>query len=154
MKNIFFFCMLIAFSFQSCKSSKVPSLVHQSEKLKIERLTKHSFRHTSYLQTKSVGKVGCNGMIVIEGDEAIVFDTPSYNEDSKELIDWIQTAMKAKITAVVATHFHIDCLGGLQAFHEEGVASYANTETIALAKADGRTAPLNGFSGLKKITSW
>ena len=54
-----------------CKVEKTP-LSHETETLKILQLTKHTFKHITYLQTESFGKVACNGMIVIDNGEAIV----------------------------------------------------------------------------------
>lgn len=82
-------------------------------------------------------------MVYLNGDEAIVFDTPINDKASAELIHWIG---EKKIKAVVVTHFHIDCLGGLNAFHSTGIPSYAAHQTIALAKGNGtETVPKNGF---------
>ena len=81
-------------------------------------------------------------MVYLHGNEAIVFDTPTNNKASSELIDWIG---KKRIKAVVATHFHNDCLGGLAQFHKEGIPSHANHTTIALAKASKEIVPQNSF---------
>ena len=42
-------------------------------------------------ETESFGKVACNGMIVVDDDEAIVFDTPVNNEVSEELLKWLKS---------------------------------------------------------------
>ncbi len=103
--------------------------------------------HVSYLATKSFGKVACNGMVLIDDKEAIVFDTPTDDSVSLELIRWIEQDKKASVKAVVINHFHIDCLGGLQVFHERNIPSYANNLTIDLAKADDAILPQHGFDG-------
>ncbi len=115
-----------------CSKQEQSPIVYESENLKIEKVTDHIYVHVSYLQTEDFGKVGCNGMIYINGEEAIVFDTTVDDESSKELIDWIQDEQKKTIKAVVTTHFHHDCLGGLQAFHDRQVDSYANVVTLSL----------------------
>lgn len=120
------------------------SLYH-SESLKIHRLTKHTLIHESYLETESFGKVSCNGLIYYSGQEAIVFDTPTTNSASMELIAWLEETLHLKVTMVVVTHFHHDCLGGLHAFHEAGAASYGNELTILLAKEHQYTPPQNAF---------
>ncbi|WP_432264965.1 subclass B1 metallo-beta-lactamase [Croceitalea rosinachiae] len=122
--------------------------VHQSEKLKIERITDRLFVHISYLETNDYGKVTCNGMVYINEEEAIIFDTPTTNEASKELIEWLADK---KINAVVATHFHEDCLGGLGEFHSKGIPSYASNLTIEFAKKNTEILPQNGFDKAQKI---
>lgn len=84
-------------------------------------------------------------MIVINGGEALVFDTPADNESSKELISWLETEQKLKVKGVLATHFHDDCVGGLDAFHAKGIPSYGSFKTNSLAKAEGNLVPENGF---------
>jgi len=126
--------------------------VYHSDQLIITRLSTHSYVHTSYLYTNSFGKVPCNGMIVLHKKEAVVFDTPANDTSSAELINWIQQKAKSQIKAIIPTHFHNDCLGGLKAFHEVNAASYANNTTIALAKAQQYTVPENGFTDQLSLT--
>ncbi|HEU4608625.1 MAG TPA: MBL fold metallo-hydrolase, partial [Chitinophagaceae bacterium] len=48
--------------------------------------------------------------------------------------------------AVIPTHFHNDCLGGLKAFDKHHIPSYAYFKTIALAKENNFAIPRNSFS--------
>ncbi|WP_339878706.1 subclass B1 metallo-beta-lactamase [uncultured Algoriphagus sp.] len=119
--------------------------VYESETLQIEQISPNTFVHISYLNTDDFGKVACNGMIVLNDGEALVFDTPANDDASLELINWIENDQKANVNGVVATHFHWDCLGGLNEFHAKGIPSYASDKTIELAKTAGYTTPENGF---------
>lgn len=118
---------------------------YQSENLIINKLSDHVYQHVSYLNTESFGRVACNGMIVVNGGEAVVFDTPATNETSEELIGYLTGKLHTKIKGVVATHFHADCVGGLDAFHQKGVPSYAENRTIAFLKGNESSQPQNGF---------
>ena len=150
-KNIFLFIQTIfVFIFFQCSTSELKE-GYRSENLEIYPLTEGTFVHQSYLQTQDFGNVGCNGLIFVNGNEAIVFDTPTSDSVSNELINWVHQQLNCKIKAVVATHFHGDCLGGLKAFHEAGIASYANELTIELAKEDNEIVPENGFNNQQKI---
>lgn len=122
-----------------------PKTVYQSADLTITQIAKNSFIHVSFLQTNDFGKVACNGMLVRNGNEIIVFDTPTNDKSSEELIKWIQETLHCKINAVVPTHFHDDCLGGLNAFHVNKIPSHANFKTIELAKEKKYTVPQNSF---------
>ena len=119
--------------------------VYESETLQIEQISPNTFVHISYLNTDDFGKVACNGMIVLNDGEALVFDTPANDDASLELINWIENDQKAKVNGVVATHFHWDCLGGLNEFHAKGIPSYASDKTIELAKTAGYPTPEYGF---------
>lgn len=133
--------ILLLFSF----SSFAQKTIYESETLQIEQISPNTFVHVSYLNTDDFGKVACNGMIVMNGGEALVFDTPANDEASLELLDWLEKDQQTTVKGVVATHFHWDCLGGLNEFHSRGIPSYASSKTIGLAKTAGYPIPENGF---------
>ena len=122
-----------------------PKEVYRSENLIITQIAENSFEHTSFLQTNDFGNVPCNGVIVRNNKETIIFDTPTNDRNSEELIEWITKVLKCKINAIIPTHFHNDCLGGLTAFHEKKIPSYSYFRTIALAKENSFTVPQNSF---------
>lgn len=122
-----------------------PKEVYKSENLIITQISENSFVHTSYKQTTDFGNVPCNGLIVRNNGEAIIFDTPTNDEASKVLIKWTDE-IHVNINAVIPTHFHDDCLGGLYAFHENNIPSYAYNKTIELAKENNLTPPQNSFA--------
>ena len=132
-----------------CSSSSqtkfAPKEVYRSSTLVITQLSEHSFQHTSYKQTNDFGKVPSNGLVVCNSGESDVFDTPTNDEQSKELLRWIRDSLRCRVMAVIPTHFHDDCLGGLKAFHEQGISSYAHFNTIELARENGYTVPVNSF---------
>jgi metallo-beta-lactamase class B len=107
------------------------SVVYQSDKLIITRIAPQTYVHTSYLQTNDFGKVPCNGMVVVDGTDAAIFDTPVNDSSAVELIDYLK-AQHIKPAAVVATHFHGDCVGGLKVFQDQHIPSYATEQTISL----------------------
>lgn len=143
---LIFFFVLIA-----CQDKFEP-MGYTSEHLLIKQITANTFVHTSFLATDSYGKVPCNGMIVINNGEALVFDTPVYSKDSKALIDWITDDLSCELKGVVATHFHNDCLGSLDVFHSYGIPSYASAHTVALAKKDSLEFPQHTFQDYKALT--
>jgi metallo-beta-lactamase class B len=142
--NLPAFFLLFIFSVQSLFAQQTQS-IYRTESLEIEQISQNTFVHISYLETQDFGKVGCNGMIVINGGEALIFDTPTDDEASQELINWIENEKKVKLKAVLATHFHNDCVAGLKAFHANGVPSFGSHKTIDLAKAAGDQVPEKGF---------
>jgi metallo-beta-lactamase class B len=139
--------VLVALLILGCKASdsKATHSVYTSETLLLTQLTPKVYQHTSYLQTQSFGKVACNGMVVIDQNEAVIFDTPADAATSLELIAWVEQDLKYTIKAIIPTHFHADCLGGLAEFHKKNIPSYANTLTITLAAGQQYTLPQNSF---------
>ncbi|MEN2282420.1 subclass B1 metallo-beta-lactamase [Algoriphagus sp. SE2] len=143
MKSTYFFFVLFLLTFSLFAQEN--TFVYKSETLQIEQISDNTFVHISYLNTDDFGKVACNGMIVINAGDALVFDTPANEEASLELIDWLENDQQAKVKGVVATHFHWDCLGGLNEFHSKGIPSYASAKTIDLAKSAGYPVPEISF---------
>lgn len=135
--------------FSGCSSRKeatfVPKTVFESPELVITQVAPHTYVHTSYLNTQSFGKVPCNGMIVKNENETIVLDTPADNKTAAVLINWIRNDLKSSINAVVPTHFHEDCLGGLEEFHKNRIPSYAYYKTVEIAESKGFAVPKNRF---------
>jgi len=150
MKKIFVYPLFLLVLF-NCQVKKTP-ISYETETLKIDQLTEHTFQHVTYLQTESFGKVACNGMIVIDNGEAIVFDTPNTDAESEELIQWIENKLHCTIKAVIATHFHADCLGGLKAFHNRNIPSYAYAKTLELAALNNAPIPQNAFTSTLELS--
>lgn len=117
--------------FTICSMSYGMDLTYDSDILKIERLAEHSYCHISYLQTDSWGKVACNGLIIVENGKAVILDTPVDNESSKQLINYLQSK-GIEIKAIVPTHFHKDCVGGLSEFKKEAIPIYISQRTLKL----------------------
>ena len=122
-----------------------PKIVYKTANLVITQISENAFEHTSYLQTDDFGNVPCNGLVVRNSGETIVFDTPTKDESADELIRWVKRKLNCKINAIVPTHFHNDCLGGLRSFHKAGVPSYAYFKTIEFATAEKSVLPENSF---------
>jgi len=154
-KNLIFFLIVTLSAFKSSAQKHIlfkPKIIFESKDLVITQITPNSFKHTSYLQTNDFGNVPCNGLIVRDQMEAIVFDTPTNDSASASLIHFIQSNLHAKIKAIIPTHFHNDCLGGLKAFHNNNISSYAYFKTIELAKENKSELPVNSFSDPLKLS--
>ncbi|NBO59268.1 MAG: MBL fold metallo-hydrolase, partial [Chitinophagia bacterium] len=87
--------------------------LYRSKDLLIIQIAPNSYQHISYLQTNDFGNVPCNGLVVRDKNEVIIFDTPTHDKAAEELIQWIENKLGSKIKAIIPTHFHNDCLGGL-----------------------------------------
>lgn len=121
--------ILILFQVQ-CSSQKIDQ-AYTSETLKIIPISENSFIHVSYLQTESIGKVACNGLIYMNDGEALVFDTPSDRKTTLELLNWLGKTQHQKVKGLVVNHYHIDAMGGIAEFSLKGIPSYANIRTYA-----------------------
>jgi metallo-beta-lactamase class B len=134
----------------NCSSQKQepfkPREIYKSKDLIVTQIAENSFEHTSFKQTNDFGNVPCNGLIVRDDNEVIIFDTPTNDKNSEELIKWISEKLHCKINAIIPTHFHDDSAGGLKAFDDNSIPSYACFRTIELAKENNFVVPKNSFS--------
>lgn len=137
-----------------------PKEIYKTSSLVVTQISENAFKHVSFKQTNDFGYVPCNGVLVRNTNEVIVFDTPSNDKSAEQLIKWVKETLHCQINAIIPTHFHDDCLGGLKAFHDNNIPSYANFKTIELAKENKYTVPQNGFKdslelqvGNEKITA-
>jgi len=133
-----------------CKAMSTDSSTDRNA-IQLDQVSKHCFKHKSYLSTKSFGLVGCNGMVVISDHEALIFDSPATLEASEELISSLEEDHLVRIIGVIPTHFHEDCLGGLEAFHAKGISSYSLARTRELAEEKEYTLPTHQFQTSKKF---
>ncbi len=152
MSRYILFLLLLSFGETSFACKALDSIDYKTEKLSIYKISDNVYRHVSYLQVDGFGKVSCNGMVVINNQEAVVFDTPANTDSAEELISHL--AQKGiRIKAIIATHFHEDCVGGLKTFHSHHIASYAHKKTIVLLKEKEPTSerPENTFADSFKL---
>lgn len=143
--GILFSLIILSCSSQSKNSFKAKK-IYESKNLIITQISENSFIHTSFKQTNDFGNVPCNGLVVKDHNETIVFDTPTNDKSSEELIQWINEKLDSKINAIVPTHFHDDSLGGLMIFHKYNIPSYSYVKTIELARENNFVIPENGFN--------
>lgn len=148
-KNYLFYC--VPFLFFGCKSAQVSDKSYTSDDIVIQKVRDNVYEHTTYLETEDFGKVPCNGMIVFDKKEAIIFDTPANDSISAALLNWVKDSLDCKVVAIIPTHFHNDCLGGLAEFHRRKIPSYALNRTIELAKTKKLVTPQNGFDDLLRL---
>ena len=152
MNNIIKYLLIIVVytTLLNCSATKhfplKPKEIYKTNNLIITKISENSFTHISYKLTNDFGNVPCNGLIVRDSNEVIIFDTPTNDTSADELIKWTKETLHCKINAIIPTHFHDDCLGGLKTFDKNNIPSYANIKTIELAKENNLVVPKNGFT--------
>ena len=117
-----------------------------SNDIELIQLSEKAYVHVSVSEIAGFGKVSSNGLIFVNGKEAFLFDTPATNSQTETLVKWIADSLSATVSTFVPTHWHDDCLGGLEYLHSIEIKSYANQMTIDLAKANSKPVPRHGFT--------
>lgn len=146
-KILYFSSVLFLLSCSPHKKEMQSKVVYKTDNLSVIQLSDNIYEHISFKDTESFGRVPCNGMIVKDGNETVILDTPTNDKSSEELISWVENNLHSKVNALVVTHFHDDSLGGLKEFDKNNIPSYADYLTIELAKKQtGFGVPGHGFN--------
>ena len=131
-----FFTLTVAFCLATCAPA-IRQRAFTGSHLEIVPLTSKTYIHHSNLYSETFGKVSCNGLVYIDRHETLILDCPVNDTATRELIRWIEEDTRSRITGVVVNHFHDDCLGTLDLFHQKGIESWANETTLLLARKTG-----------------
>ncbi|MCI4668155.1 MAG: subclass B1 metallo-beta-lactamase [Bacteroidia bacterium] len=123
-----------------------------AQDLEIYKLSERVYIHRTFQTVKGFGRFTSNGMVFVKDGQCVIFDTPPNVPYTDSLIKWIQDSLQAQIVGVVVNHFHVDCLGGLEAVHKLGIPSYASSWTQYLASKDSAIVPTKGFNRKKTLS--
>jgi glyoxylase-like metal-dependent hydrolase (beta-lactamase superfamily II) len=101
------------------------------QQLKVVQLADNVYQHISYKNIEPWGVIGASGLVVVDGKNAYIIDTPWTKGETEELINWI-TSQGLIIKSSVVTHFHEDASGGLPFLNKVGIITYATPLTNKL----------------------
>jgi metallo-beta-lactamase class B len=148
--KLFFLLFLALFSLFNAFSQNGNKTYKVSPDLEIYQLSSKAYLHVSFSDFQG-NRIGSNGLILVDGKEAFLFDTPMEEKVTRDLNKFINDSLKADIVGFVPNHWHSDCIGGLAFLHSIGVKSYANKLTIKIAKEHNLEVPKNGFTDSLKL---
>ena len=80
------------------------------------------------------GAVASNGLIVRDGGRVLVVDTAWTDDQTAQILNWIKQEINLPVALAVVTHAHQDKMGGMDALHAAGIATYANALSNQLAR--------------------
>ncbi|WNC72347.1 subclass B1 metallo-beta-lactamase [Thalassotalea psychrophila] len=112
------------------------------EQLKITKLADNLYQHISYKNIKPWGMVGASGLIVVDGKNAHIIDTPWTQEETEKLINWIRSKGLIAKSSIV-THFHEDASGGIPFLNKSKIKTYATSQTNNLLNLKHREQSSN-----------
>lgn len=105
--------------------------------LEVLKISDKVYLYLSWSTIGEWGRVGSNGLIVVDRGRAFLIDTPMEESQTAELAGWIKRNLKVRLTGFVPGHWHDDCVGGLAYLNRQGVKTYAGQRTNEILKSKG-----------------
>ncbi len=94
--------------------------------IKTTKVDSNIYLYTSYGSAGSYKNVDANAVVVVSGNDAMLFDTPWDSVQAGQLITWITDSLRKKITLSVITHAHADRIGSIGTMHSYGIPTYSH----------------------------
>jgi metallo-beta-lactamase class B len=120
--------------------------VRLRDDLSVRELEKGVWLRTAWLDVPKFGRCPANGLILVDGDDAVLINLPWTDDQTHVLFDWVAKACHATVKTVVPTHWKQDCSGGLGEAHLMGADSLAADLTAEFLKKVGRPTPHRTFT--------
>ncbi|MCB0699078.1 MAG: subclass B1 metallo-beta-lactamase [Chitinophagales bacterium] len=99
------------------------------------------YLYTSYGDVDNYKKIDANAVVVISGNDALLFDTPWDNAQATQIIAFIQDSLKKNILLSIITHAHVDRIGSIDALHKNNIPTFGYYRTAEEAPKHGHTKP-------------
>jgi metallo-beta-lactamase class B len=115
-------------------------------------LTPTIWRHVTYQETENWGNVPANGLLVLDGKQAALVDTPWTPEQTAFLLEWLEKNRHVRVSVAVVTHSHPDRLGGLPEIRRRNIRSIGLEKTRSLALEANVEAPQETFTAERSVT--
>ena len=146
--------LLLTLAFSTCLTA-LPQSKYQTIRItndiELIKLSENAYVHVSYSNLPKYGRYPANGLVIINGTQALVFDSPWDDSLTATLFSWITDSMHLEVKGFVPNHWHEDCMGGLSFIKQQGIETYANQMTIDIAKSKNLPLPAHGFTDSLKL---
>jgi len=143
--KIFFIGLFIGLIHLSCFSQVDSETIKVSDDVELVKINENAYVHVSYANQPKYGRIGANGLLLINKKEAFLFDSPWTDSMTRDLVNFIVDSMELTVVGFIPNHWHIDCMGGLGYLKSQNIESYANQMTIDIAKSKALPVPDHGF---------
>lgn len=139
--TIFLTAIILATNLANAHQTTVKPIPTANKKyqLIINQITSNVFQHISYQKIKGYGMVPANGLIVTEGKNAYIIDTPWTEADTEKLVIWIKE-QGLTLKSSISTHSHEDRAGGVPYLNKLSIDTYASKLTNELLTKNNKQA--------------
>lgn len=108
----------------------------ENGEMDIEKIGDGVYLHTSYKELNGYGNYPSNGLVVLNGKDAYIIDTPWLEADTSVLVDWISKSGYS-LKASLHTHSHEDRSSGINYLNELQIPTYTSSATNILLESKG-----------------
>lgn len=113
--------------------------------IKTTKVDSNIYLYVSYGDVGNYKNIDANAVVVVSGDEAMLFDTPWDSAQAEQLISWISDSLNKKIIFSVITHAHADRIGSIATMHRHGIPTYSHHLTAQEAEKRDYPKPQHIF---------
>ncbi|GHA64385.1 subclass B1 metallo-beta-lactamase [Pontibacter akesuensis] len=104
--------------------------------LEVHKIAPKVWVHTSY-NTYQGTQVPSNGLIVATTEGIVLVDAAWGDEQTEELLAWIEENLKQPVKMCIVTHAHDDRLGSAALLQQKGIPVFGSSQTATLAASKG-----------------
>lgn len=126
--------------------------LHAQYQIDVARHSQSLYIYQSYFAYQGA-KTGANAVFYVGKNEVVVIDTPWDEDQTRQLIDWIDREIGKPIRSFVITHSHEDRIGGINVLKEKGIPAVSSRRTADLAEKEGIARPDVLFENDTTITT-
>lgn len=109
--------------------------------IRISPVDSNIYVYTSYGDAGNYKNVDANAVIVVSGNDAVVFDTPWDDTQAKQLLSFVRDSLRKNIVLSVITHAHVDRIGSIATMKENNIPAIGYRLIAAEAKRHGHPSP-------------
>jgi len=119
----------------------VPDMRRVSRTLWIKSLTTNVWITCFTFEIEGNVIVPANGLIIADRSGATLVDTGCTRDEGEQLLHLARDVTGQRVTRAIATHFHDDRTGGIEAMRAANIPVLAHPYTVGLAQAYGFPIP-------------
>lgn len=103
-----------------------PLILSAQYSIKTTKVDSNIYLYTSYGDAGNYKNVDANAVVLVSGNEAMLFDTPWDSVQGEQLITWVTDSLHKKIILSVITHAHADRIGSIATMHRNDIPNYSH----------------------------
>ena len=111
-----------------------------SPQIEVVKLEEGVYLYRSFAEYEG-SMVSANGLIVESSDEVALIDSPWDEEQTIQLLEWIDQELNKHISFAVITHAHMDRIGGIDILKSRDIPTISGQLTAKEATQNGYTRP-------------